>query len=326
MHVDRPALPPPLRLRVRALTWEAEDILGVELVPAEPGLRLPAVDAGAHIDLHLGNGLLRSYSLLNPGEQQRYCIAVQRDAASRGGSRWVHEQLRPGQVIAVSAPRNNFALDEGAALSVLLAGGIGITPLLAMARRLTALGRPWRLHHATRTRARAAFADTLRALADQAGAAVAFCHDQEPGGQALDIAAVVRALPPDAHVYCCGPLGMLQAFEQATHGLPRERVHVEYFAAKEAPATAGGFTVQLRRSGRTVPVAAGQTILDSLIAAGVEPPWSCREGVCGTCETRVLDGVPDHRDLVLTEAEQAKNDRMMVCCSGARSATLVLDL
>lgn len=321
------AAPNLLPLRVRALTWEAENILGVELVPTTPDTLLPPFDAGAHVDLHLPGNVQRSYSLLNtPGERQRYCIAVNKDAASRGGSRWVHESLRPGAVLTVSAPRNNFALDERAAHSVFIAGGIGITPILSMIRRLDALGRPWQLHYAARTRAHAAFADTLRALAGRGAGQVEFRFDQEPGGRPLDLGAIVRALPDDAHVYCCGPLGLLDAFETASANLPRERVHVEYFAAKDAAATAGGFRVTLHRSGRTLDVQPGQTILDTLIAAGVEPPWSCREGVCGTCETRVLDGTPDHRDLVLSAADHAKNDRMMVCCSGSKSPTLVLDL
>lgn len=316
-----------LQLRVRALTWEAETVLGVELVPLAPDTLLPPVEAGAHVDLHLPGNLQRSYSLLNtPGERRRYCIAVNKDAASRGGSRWVHESLRPGAVLTVSAPRNNFPLDEGAPQSVFIAGGIGITPMLSMIRRLNTLGRPWWLHYAARTRAHAAFADTLRELAAHGPGHVEFRFDQEPGGRMLDLAAVVRALPEGAHVYCCGPVGMLDTFETVTAALPRERVHVEYFAAKEAASTAGGFVVKLHRSGRSIDVKPGQTILDSLIAAGVEPPWSCREGVCGTCETRVLDGTPDHRDLVLGAAEHAKNDRMMVCCSGSKSATLVLDL
>jgi vanillate O-demethylase ferredoxin subunit len=316
-----------LDLRVRAITWEADGILGFELVPTAPNALLPAFDAGAHVDLHLGNGLIRSYSLLNaPGERQRWCIAVNRDAASRGGSRFMHESVRPGQIVPVGAPRNNFPLREDAAFSVFIAGGIGITPILAMIRRLTALGRPWALHCAARTRATAAFVPTLTALAEQAGATLDIRYDQEPGARRLDLAAITAALPDDAHVYCCGPLPMLAAFEAATAALPRERVHVEYFATKDAPATAGGFEVKLVRSGRSVAVAAGQSILDALIAVGVEPPNSCREGICGTCETRVLCGTPDHRDLVLSEAEKAAGDRMMICCSGAKSPTLELDL
>lgn len=319
--------PQTLQVRVRCVSWEAETVLGFELVPTELNALLPPFDAGAHIDLHLGNGLLRSYSLTNaPGERQRYCIAVNKDAASRGGSRWVHETLRPGALLTISAPRNNFALDESATSSVLIAGGIGVTPILGMIRRLAALARPWRLHYAARTRAHAAFVETLRELADASAGSLEVSFDQEPGGRMLDIAAIVAALPADAHLYCCGPLGLLDAFEKASSTLPRERVHVEYFAAKDAPATVGGFSVRLQRSGKTVAVQAGQSILDSVIAIGIEPPWSCREGVCGTCETRVIEGVPDHRDLVLSAADHAANDRMMICCSGSKTATLVLDL
>lgn len=316
-----------LTLRLRAMTWEAEGILGLELVPAAPGAPLPAFTAGAHIDLHLPGGPVRSYSLLNdPAERHRWCVAVHRDPASRGGSRQVHEQLRPGQLLTVSPPRNHFPLDEGAPLSVLIAGGIGITPLLCMVRRLTALGRPWVLHHAARTRAHSAFGDELQALAAQGGGTLHRVFDQEPGGRMIDIAALVADLPDGAHVYCCGPAGMLAAFERATAGLPPERVHLEYFAAKDAPAASGGFSVKLRRDGRTVPVPPGQSILDALAAIGAEPPWSCREGVCGTCEVRVLEGVPDHHDMVLSPAQRDANDRMMVCCSGAKSPLLVLDL
>jgi vanillate O-demethylase ferredoxin subunit len=150
--------------------------------------------------------------------------------------------------------------------------------------------------------------------------------DQEPGGKLLDLAAIVADLPAGAHVYCCGPIPMLEAYEKATASLPAERVHMEYFAAKDAPATDGGFSVELARSHKTLQIPAGKTILDCLIEINAEPPYSCREGVCGTCEVKVLEGQPDHRDLVLSDSERAANDRMLVCCSGARSARLVLDL
>jgi ferredoxin-NADP reductase len=316
-----------LSLRLRALTWEADGILGFEFIAATPNTLLPAFDAGAHIDLQLPNGQVRSYSLLNtPGERQRYSIAVNRDAASRGGSRWLHEVPRPGDLLSAGVPRNNFTLAESAPLSVFIAGGIGITPILCMVRRLVALKRPWRLHYAARTRARSAFVDTLRTLADTSGGELDLCLDHEPGGRPLDLASIVATLPEGAHLYCCGPLAMLDAFDAASTALPRERVHVEHFAAREPAATAGGFSVTLARTGRTLVVQPGQTILAALIAIGIEPPNSCREGVCGTCETRVLSGVPEHRDLVLSDAERAENGRMMICCSGARTPTLVLDL
>ena len=316
-----------LQVRVRATTYEAANILGFELVPLDASASLPAFSAGAHIDVHLPSGLTRSYSLLNdPQETHRYCIGVNRDAHSRGGSRHMHEQLRTGAVLSISAPRNLFEMDESAPFNVFIAGGIGITPMLSMIARSQALGTPWRLHYAARTRQHAGFLDLLARYQDQPGADVQLNFDQESGGRMLDLSAVIAALPEGAHVYACGPQPLLAAYEQATASLPPARVHREYFAAKEAAATDGSYTVTLARSQRTLQIQPGQTLLDGLIAIGAEPTFSCQQGICGTCEVRVLEGTPDHRDMVLTEAEQAANDRMMVCCSGAKSARLVLDL
>lgn len=316
-----------LQVRVRATTYEAQNILGFELVPLDPATTLPAFTAGAHIDVHLPGGLLRSYSLLNdPQETRRYCIGVNLDAHSRGGSRHMHEQLRTGAVLSISTPRNLFAMDESSPFNVFIAGGIGITPMLSMIARSQALGTPWRLHYAARTREHAGFLDVLARHQGQPGTDVQLNFDQESGGRMLDLNAVVAAMPPGAHVYACGPAPMLQAYEQATASLPPERVHREYFAAQEAAATEGSYTVTLARSQRTLQIHPGQTLLDGLIAIGAEPTFSCQQGICGTCEVRVLEGTPDHRDMVLTEAEQAANDRMMVCCSGAKSTRLVLDL
>lgn len=321
---------PTLSVRVRAMTYEAQGIVGLELVPLSPATKLPAFSAGAHIDLHLPTPqgeLIRSYSLLNdPRETHRYRLGINRDAQSRGGSSYVHDSLRVGDVITVSAPRNNFPLDESAPHNVFIAGGIGITPMLGMIARSQALGTPWRLYYTARTRAHAGFLDLLESEAGRAGGEVVLNFDQEPGGKMLDLAAIVAHLPEGAHVYCCGPIPMLEAYEKASASLPAERVHKEYFAAKDAPATEGGFTVELARSHKTLQVPAGKTILDCLIEIHAEPPYSCREGVCGTCEVKVLDGTPDHRDLVLSDSERTANDRMMVCCSGAKSPKLVLDL
>ena len=309
----------PLQLRIRSATWEAPDILSYELRAVEGG-ELPAFTAGAHVDLTLPNGLIRSYSLVNDqSERHRYVIAVQKDRASRGGSTWVHERLRPGDVLTVNGPRNNFPLHESAAKSVFIAGGIGITPIVGMVRRLRELNRDCTLYYCARTRASAAFADVLQGD-------VRFNFDGEPGGKLLDIGGVVRQWPPGTHFYCCGPLPMLAAFEAATAALPRDQVHVEYFSAKEPPAAAGGFTVVLAKSGKQVAVPAGKTILETLLDAGMEVPYSCMEGVCGTCEARVIEGVPDHRDLVLSEAEHASGKTMMICCSGCKGDRLVLDL
>jgi len=310
-----------LQLRVKATTWEAPGIVSYDL-RALDGRELPPFTAGAHVDLHLGQGLIRSYSLLNSqAERHRYVIAVQKDAATRGGSKWVHERIHTGDVVTVAAPRNNFPLAEDAEHSVLFAGGIGITPIMSMVERLSALGRSWQLHYCARTRAGAAFVDRLAQRPQ-----VRFNFDGEPGGVPLDIASIVRSASERTHFYCCGPLGMLGAFEQVTAGLPGERVHVEYFSAKEPPAQSGGFTVVLAKSGRQIAIPAGKSILDALSDAGIDVPHSCKEGVCGTCETTVLEGIPDHRDLILTKEEQAANRSMMICCSGSKSDRLVLDL
>jgi ferredoxin-NADP reductase len=308
-----------LRLRVRSATWEAPNIVSYDLRPLEAG-ELPAFTAGSHIDLTLPSGLIRSYSLTNPqSERHRYVIAVQKDRASRGGSKWVHENFRPGDILTVNGPRNNFALNEAAEKSIFIAGGIGITPILSMTERLSAIGREWELIYCARKKADTAFVETLKGN-------VKFNFDEEPGGKMLDIPAVVKAAPANAHLYCCGPLPMLSAFEAATAHLPRERVHVEYFTAKEAPAVEGGFKVVLAKSGREFVVPAGKTILDTLLDAGLDIPYSCMEGVCGTCETKVLEGTPDHRDLILTEEEHAAGKSMMICCSGAKTEKLVLEL
>lgn len=319
-----------LPVRVRAMTWEAQTIVGLELVPLPPLASLPPFSAGAHIDLHLNTPqgpLVRSYSLLNdPRETHRYCLGIHRDPQSRGGSSHVHEHLRVGEELTIGAPRNHFPLDEASPHNVFIAGGIGITPMLSMIARSQALGTPWTLYYSARTRAHAGFLDRLESTAGRAGGQVVLNFDQEPGGKMLDLQAIVASLPEGAHVYCCGPIPMLQAYEAATTSLPAERVHKEYFGAKDAPANEGGFIIELARSHKTLQVPVGKTVLDCLIDAHVEPPYSCREGVCGTCEVKVLEGVPDHRDMVLSESERAANNRMFVCCSGSKSRKLVLDL
>jgi tetrachlorobenzoquinone reductase len=314
-----------LRLRVRSITHEAEDILAFEL-RAEAGTALPAFTAGAHVDVHVPGAGVRCYSLCSdPAEPHRWCIAVRHEPQGLGGSRHLHETLRPGEWLEVGLPRNQFALDESAAGNVFIAGGIGITPLLAMIARSRALATPWTLHYAARTRRHAAFLERLEALAGDGSGRVQLHLAHEPGGQRLELDGVIAALPPAAHVYCCGPAPMLEAFQRATAELPRSRVHSEHFGRPPALA-ARGYEVQLARSGRTLQVAPGQSLLDCLIAAGVDAMHSCRAGLCGTCEVRVLQGEPEHRDLVLSEPERAANDRLMPCCSGARSARLVLDL
>jgi tetrachlorobenzoquinone reductase len=319
-----PAQPDLMSLRVQAVRYEAEDILSYELRRADGG-KLPSFTAGAHVDLTLPNGLVRSYSISSDqSETGRYVIGVSRDRCSRGGSEWIHKNVRPGDFLAVTPPRNNFALAEDAPHTVLIAGGIGITPLLSMIRRLTALSGDWELHFAVRSRVQAAFLGDLAALAGDSPERVHLHADDEHGGGFLDVPGIVRRAPDGTQLYCCGPAPMLAAFEKAAGHLPAGRRHVEYFANDQAPAASGGFEVELTDSGVTLSVQTGATILQTLLDAGIEVPFSCTEGICGTCETQVISGVPDHRDLVLSDQEKAANDVMMICCSGSKTPRLVL--
>ncbi|WP_322049225.1 PDR/VanB family oxidoreductase [Paraburkholderia sp. J67] len=313
-----------LQARVRTLRHEAERIASIELVPLD-GVMFPAFTPGAHLDVHLPNGLVRSYSLVNaPEESGRYVIGVLNDPNSRGGSSWLHEQLRCGAALTIGAPRNNFALDETAAATLLVAGGIGVTPMLCMYRRLREQGRAVQFVYCARSRAQAAFLDELAAL----GGDVVLHFDDENGGRPFDLAACLARQPHDVHAYCCGPGAMLAAFETACANAGVRHVHIERFAASTpaAPVEHAGYTVELARSGRALFVPAGKALLDTLIEAGVDVEYSCREGLCGACQTRVLGGCVEHRDEVLTQSERDANDAMMICVSGAKSGTLVLDL
>ncbi len=315
-----------LETRLHSIAWEAQGIQRFELRPLD-GATLPAYTAGAHIDLYLPNGLIRSYSLVNPqSETHRYVIAVNRDAASRGGSRHMHEGLRIGETMTISVPRNNFPLAEDALHSVFIAGGIGITPLWCMMQRMAELDASWQLYYSARTRQHAAFFDEIKALGERTDAQVLFHFDQEVGGKLLDLSVLARVASPKAHLYCCGPLPMLAAFEVACAERPKAMVHVEYFSAPAGMAIAGGFNVVLAQSRKSVFVPEGKTILEALLEAGIDVRFSCKEGICGTCETRVLSGVPDHRDLILTSAEKEAGRTMMICCSGSKSEELLLDL
>ncbi|WP_176464009.1 PDR/VanB family oxidoreductase [Bordetella genomosp. 11] len=310
-----------LKLRIRAIAQEASGIHSYELVD-DGGGTLPPFSAGAHVTLHLPCGLSRSYSLTNcPAERHRYVIAVNRDTHSRGGSRYLHETARVGQALQADPPRNLFELVEEAPASVFIAGGIGITPIRCMIRRLETLGRSWRLHYCARHPGAAAYVDELRE-----DPRVQLYFDAGDVPRRLDIAEALAQLPADAHVYCCGPGGMLRAFREHAAALAPGRAHAEQFAPDEAPAAAGGYSVRLARTGRTVPVLPGQSILQALLEAGEQPPHACCQGVCGSCETAVLAGRPDHRDQVLSDTEKAAGASMMICCSGSLDPELVLDL
>ena len=315
-----------LKAWVHTLRHEAQDIISVALRPM-PGENLPAFEAGAHIDLHLPGGLIRSYSLANDcKEKDRYLLGILKDKASRGGSRCVHEQLRVGMALTISAPRNNFPLHEEADHSVLIAGGIGITPILAMAQRLHALGRSFEVVYLARSQAAAAFCDALTALA----CPVHWHFDDQAGGPPkLQDLLAQRAPKGNTHYYACGPGMMLDVFEKICAELGYAHAHTERFTAatvKAADDARSHYSVDLRKSGLTFEVNSGTTLHKQLIALKVNVPFSCEEGFCGACETRVLEGTPDHRDMVLSAAEQASNQVMMVCVSGCKSERLVLDL
>jgi ferredoxin-NADP reductase len=311
-----------MELRLAAITYVAKDTNLFELRDPH-GKKLLPFAAGAHIDLTLPNGLVRQYSLVNSQrEQHRYVIGVKLDRYSRGGSRFMHESLRVGMLLAVRGPRNNFPLVEDASHIVLVAGGIGITPIWCIVQRLVELGGSWELHYACRNREEMAFHNELA----EYGSRVHFHFDDESGGAVLDVASIVANAPRGAHFYCCGPKPMLAAFESATRSLPPECVHLEYFMAKEARATEGGFTIVLARSGKELAVPPGKTILQVVRDAGVEVESSCEEGICLTCATRVISGIPDHRDSALSPKQREENNIVLICCSGSRSEKLVLDL
>ncbi|MGW4753022.1 PDR/VanB family oxidoreductase [Streptomyces chartreusis] len=306
-----------LDLLVRRMTWEADGVLSVELARPD-GKPLPAWTPGAHLDLHVG-GFVRQYSLCgDPADPTAYRLGVLNEPSSRGGSRHVHTKLRPGQTVHAVGPRNHFAL-EPATSYVFLAGGIGITPILAMARRAERDGVPYRLIHGGRSRASMAFGAELSALTGD----VTLVPQDEHGHP--DLAAALRDLPADALVYCCGPEPLLKAVEEAC---PTGQLRVERFAApvvgRDGDDTA--FEVECRRSGVTLNVDAGTSVLEAAENAGLAVASSCRDGICGSCETRVLAGTPDHRDFLLSEAERATGETMMLCVSRCASDRLVLDL
>ena len=315
-----------LSVRIARKAVEALDICSFELVDVD-GAALPGFSAGSHIDVHLGDGLTRQYSLCNvPSETHRYVIAVLRDPASRGGSSAMHGRVKEGDVLQISAPKNHFALAKEARHSVMVAGGIGVTPILCMAERLAVLGASFEMHYCTRARERTAFFERI----SRSGFAteVRFHFDDGEPAQKLDVAALVASPQTGAHLYVCGPKGFMDAVLGAARarGWPQDRLHYEYFAAEVVHANTDlGFEVQLASSGRVIAVTKEQTIVQALAASGVEVPTSCEQGVCGTCLTRVLDGLPDHKDMYLTPDEQSRNDQMLLCCSRAKSQRLVLD-
>ena len=309
------------RVRVASVTEVAQDVRAYELVSAD-GRPLPAWTPGSHVDVHSPCGLVRQYSLCNdPRFGDRYRIAVKKEAEGRGGSRSMHEDVATADLLAISPPRNYFPLSDGAGSSLLIAGGIGITPVYAMVHALAAANRPWMLHYCARSAAHAAFHEELQALAPQS---VVTHFSEVP---VLDVPSLIAAQGPDVHIYCCGPVGLMSAVKDATANRSPEHVHFEWFAAPDVDHSQDqSFEIELARSGRVASVPPDRSILQVVRDCGVDAPSSCEAGVCGTCETRLLAGEADHRDLLLTEEERAQNASIMICVSRARSKRLVLDL
>ncbi|MFK7734003.1 MAG: 2Fe-2S iron-sulfur cluster-binding protein [Pseudomonadales bacterium] len=318
---------PELDLLVKRRTDETGDIVSLELVSSS-GEDLPAFTAGSHIDVYVPGGPVRQYSLCNdPGERNRYVLGILRDPSSRGGSLGIHTHVQQGDLLQVSEPRNHFSLDESAQHSVLLAGGIGVTPILSMARRLSALGHSFEMHYCTRSRANTAFAAQI---AESPFAEKVQHHfDDGPREQLLNIPDVFAAPKEGVHVYVCGPGGFMDAVLDTAKeaGWQESQLHSEFFSADAGVLEGdGSFQLVLAKSGKTVVVGAAETAVDALAAAGIEVPVSCEQGVCGTCLTKVLEGEPEHRDMYLTPDEQAANTQFLPCCSRSKTPTLIVEL
>ena len=318
---------PTLQVRVARKAVEALDIVTLELVAVD-GQALPAFSAGSHVDVQLPNGITRQYSLCNdPQETHRYQIGVLRDAASRGGSQAVHELVKEGDVLTISAPRNHFSLAHEAKKHLLLAGGIGVTPILCMAERLANTGADFAMHYATRAPERTAFRQRIAASAF--ASRVQFHYDNGDAAQKLDLQKLLGQPQAGTHLYVCGPKGFMDAVLATARnsGWPEAQIHYEFFGAEVAKSDSdASFEIKLASSGRIVMVPKDQTVVQALAAAGVDVMISCEQGVCGTCLTRVIEGVPDHKDSYLTPEEQAANDQFTPCCSRSKTPQLVLDL
>jgi ferredoxin-NADP reductase len=312
---------PELGLVVASRAAVADGIITLDLRdPA--GATLPGWSPGAHIDLFLGRGLTRQFSLCgDPADRARWRIAVLREPGGRGGSAYVHDAIVEGSLVRARGPRNHFRL-EPADRYLFIAGGIGITPILPMLAAADTDGRPWTLTYGGRTAASMAFRADL--LARYPGRVRIRPQDQTG---LLDLAGILDGLPPGTLVYCCGPPPLLDALADHCAGWPAGMLHVERFTPAAAGALPGpGFEIELAQAGLTLTVPPGQSILEVVEAAGVTVLSSCTEGTCGTCETAVLAGLPEHRDSVLSPAEQAAADTMMICVSRSLSPRLVLDI
>lgn len=309
-----------MQVRLRALVWEAPGVVSLELTLPDGG-QLPAFEPGAHIDLQLPDGTMRQYSLSGDhNDTSHYRLSI-RSVAGGLSSGFVHKKLRPGELLTISAPRNNFPLVD-APRYIFIAGGIGVTPLIPMMHEAAARSRPWTLLYCNRRDEDAPFLAEIKALGGEIS-----MHSSEAGTR-LDVAQRLGAVQPDTVVYCCGPEKLMTAVEEATSAWPEETVHFEWFTPRSRPAdeTSGSFEIVCQQSGITLTVSPDKSILAVLSEAGIEVPRSCEQGICGTCETRVISGEVDHRDSILSTSERAANTTMMTCVSRALSPRLVLDI
>jgi len=314
-----------LTVRLARKTPEAANICAFEWVDVNGG-ELPAFEAGAHVDFHLPGGLVRSYSLYNaPGERHRYCVGVLLDANTRGGSKAMHA-LQEGDTVQITPPSNHFPLVPGHS-QVLLAGGIGVTPILSMAQTLAAQGAEFVLHYAARSAQNAAFVPWLQA---SSFAARVHTHwDDGAPAQRLDMAQVLANPAAGKHLYVCGPQGFIDAAMQQARqlGWAEDCLHFELFGAQVSAQDGDQpFEVVIAGTGQRFTIPVDKTVIQVLHAAGVDVPIACEQGVCGTCLTRVVEGVPDHRDQYLTPEEQAANDQFTPCCSRSKTPSLTLEV
>ncbi|WP_461585042.1 PDR/VanB family oxidoreductase [Tepidiphilus sp. HLB4] len=310
---------------VRRRQEQGKDIIVVDLARPDGG-ELPPFEAGAHVDLYLNNGLVRQYSLASrPSDRHVYRLGILRDPASRGGSIAAHACLIEGAIVRIGTPRNNFPLVSNAKRSVLVGGGIGITPLIAMAWSLHDTAANFELHYCSRSRSACAFLDEL--AASPFAARVHLHFDDEPSNQQLNLATVLAGADVDTHIYTCGPKGFMDWVigEARRLGIPDRNIHKEYFQA-DTNTDGAAFDVIAKKSGKKVRVAEGQSIVDALATVGIKVNVSCKQGVCGSCLCTVLEGEPDHRDVFLTDEERAANDQILLCCSRAKTPYLVLDI
>jgi ferredoxin-NADP reductase len=318
-----------LRLKVSSVEALTDRIRAVTLTSAD-GRKLPGYQAGAHIKITLPTGGERHYSLINSDAEtdpshgtDSYRLGILKEAASKGGSLFMHA-LAPGDTIDTSAPKNDFALASHDGPAILLAGGIGVTPMISMAAELQRSGRPFEFHYSGRSRPLMAFVDEIEAACGDA--LKVYCDDEAE--RCLDLVGLIERAPADAHFYVCGPRGMIEAVRERAlaKGFDKERVHFELFDQPEEQAGDQSFEVEVKSTGEVFTVAPGRTIIEVLEEGGVDLVYDCQRGDCGICQTTVLEGVPDHRDVILTDEERAANDVMQICVSRSKTPRLVLDL